>query len=319
MAKKKNSGHSYRSLFDNISQENLDWIQHYYKYLTSLTFQLFEWENLPPSIDPRFLEMSLHQFGYVGLYKDKSLGYIAVQGAKSGTMNHYLQPTEFEVTDPTPSQLLRKSFPIYHYSDSVEPESQGILIANNDQFYPTLPALLMFAHDLAELKEIIRVNQNAQKTPVLLTANDKTILSIKNLYTQYEGNSPVIITHETVDPETIKVMKTDAPYVVDKLNTQKNAVWNELMTFLGIKNANLEKRERMITSEAESNNEQIDASGNIYLKSRLEACQRIRELYPDLKDINVRMRTDVAMQMMNEGGSEDGDVYNPNHDASQRV
>lgn len=312
--KKKPSGHAYLTLSEITNAENMRWINHYYSYLTSLTFQLFEWENLPPSVDPRFLEMSLHQFGYVGLYKDKNIGFVAVQGAKSGQMNHYLQPTEFQVTDPTSSRILRQSFPIYHYSDIPDAENQGILIGNNDQYMSTLPALSMFAQDLAELKEIIRVNQNAQKTPVLLTANDNTLLSIKQIYEQYEGNTPVIITHEKLDPDTIKVMKTDAPYVVDKLNTQKNAVWNELMTFLGIKNANLEKKERMIVDEASSNDEQIDASGNIYLKSRLEACERIKTLYPELSDINVKMRTDVAMQILNEGGKADGDVHNPTDD-----
>lgn len=304
---KKQSGHSYRTLNDITNDYNMDWVSHYYRYLTSLAFQLYEWKNLPPSVDPRFLEMSLHQFGYVGFYKDSALGFLAVQGAKSGQMNHYLQPTEFQVTDPTATQLLRKNFPIYHYSDMAEPNEQGILIANNDQFIPTIPALTMFAQDLAEIKEIIRVNQNAQKTPVLITANDKTLLSIKNIYNQYEGNSPVIITHETVDPDTIKVMKTDAPYVVDKLNTQKNAVWNELMTYLGIKNANLEKKERMIVDEASSNNEQIDASGNIFLKARLEACDRINRLYG--LDVSVHMRTDIAEQLMNEGVENNGDIY----------
>lgn len=259
------------------------WFTHYYQYLCSLAYQIFEWKNLPESVDPRYLEMSLHMYGYVAFYQDKELGYIAVQGAVSGKIDHYMLPTYFNAAAPS----YQKTFRLNNYHD-IEIPNSGIIIWNNDYHVPTIPSLKMFAEDLAHIKMVTRINIDAQKTPVILSANDNTKLSIQYLYDQYDGNAPVIITHEHADPDTIKVHKSEAPFVADKLNDYRNMLWNEAMTYLGIKNANSDKKERLITDEVQSNDEQIESSTNIYLKSRQEACKLINNLYGLNVSVNIR-------------------------------
>ena len=292
----------YKSLNELTRRRGNLWYNHYRQYLQLLTYQLFEWKNLPETIDPAYLEKELHDKGYVAFYNDDEIGEIVTGGTISGKMNHYNLPLEFQAVSPT----YYKTFPLAYYSAD-DDDTKGVLIKNNDLMTSTTPSLELFAMELTELKEIISINQNAQKTPVLISTDERTQLSMKNIYNKYEGNAPVIIVDNGFDADAIKVFKTDAPYVVDKLNTQKNAVWNELMTFLGIENANLEKKERMITSEAESNEEQIETSRSIMLKSRKEACELINRIHGT--NISVDFRQSVIDKLEKEV-KQYGEVYN---------
>ena len=91
-----------------------------------------------------------------------------------------------------------------------------VYIMNNELELPTANTLSLFAYRLYETERTIDVNLIAQKTPVLIEGDTKTILTLKNVYMQYSGNTPFIFGNKQFDiSNKLNVLKTDAPYLVD--------------------------------------------------------------------------------------------------------
>lgn len=155
----------------------------------------------------------------------------------------------------------------------------------------------LFALRLYEAERTADINIKAQKTPVLLLMDEKQRLTMENLYSQYEGNRPVIFGDKnSLGENVIKAINTQAPFIADKIIDYKKEIWNEALTFLGINNIMVDKKERLITDEANSNNELINLNLQSYLVPRQEACRQFNEKFGFTgtdKEISVRVRSDL--------------------------
>lgn len=256
----------------------------YVDYLDRLKLvatSLFTWEGLDDVAGvgaSRFLELALYENGRGVFFKDDELGYLALRVNPNDKFNVYMLPTKVIC---------------YSFEYNKEKDFDDVVyIMNNNLQKPTLETLKLFAYRLYEVEATINVNLLAQKTPVLIEGDTKTILTLKNVYMQYSGNTPFIFGNKQYDlSNRLSVLKTDAPYLIDKLTLHKHEIWNEALTFLGINNANVDKRERLITDEVNSNNELINYYLNCFYKTRKEACDRINEKYG--LNIKIKLNKDV--------------------------
>ena len=96
---------------------------------------------------------------------------------------------------------------------------------------------------------------------------------------QYQGNMPFIFADKSLNTNGLTVLKTDAPYVCDKLYTLKTQIWNEALTYLGISNINIQKKERLITDEVTRNQGGTIASRYSRLNARRDACKQINAMF----------------------------------------
>lgn len=240
--------------------------QQYYNRLMELSISMFEWKNLPPSVDPRFLELTLFSDGMAVFFKDPVLNELALQCMISGELDVYRIPKN------------RTAFASNGYRMPLTDEN-SVIIFNNMLHTNSMLDVEMFSRRLYNLDRAIDVNANAQKTPILIQCSENERLTMKNLYEQYDGNQPFIFGDKALNTNGLKVLKTDAPFVADKLYELKTQIWNEALTYLGISNTNIMKKERMITDEVQRNQGGVIASRYSRLDSRKQACKKINEMF----------------------------------------
>ena len=269
----------------------------YYERLMELAVSMFEWENVPDTIDPRFLELALFSDGHAVFFKDEVMGYLSLRCMIGGPFTVYNIPK------------YRQAYAVNGYNNQLD-ETNSVIIWNNMVRTNTLPLVELYARRLWDLDRAIDVNAKAQKTPVLITCTEKQKLTMKNLYMAYEGNEPFIFGDEDkVAPNSIKVLQTGAPFVCDKLQQLKTQLWNEILTALGITNVSYQKKERMITDEVVRSQGGTIASRYSRLNARRQAADEINKMYG--LNIKVNYRADYREaddEIMLTGETEDNEL-----------
>lgn len=272
---------SYESVAKQLN--NRVYTNYYYR-LMLIAKSLFKWDGLPNGINEKWIEKYLFSEGGCIFFKDETFGYMVTKFATSGKLNFYDEPTKV------------RAYATDYISTEHENNIDCVIIRNNDDMIPTFPTIQLYAHDLTNIKRTIDTNIIGQKMPNIIVCSDKQRLSLKQVMKQRNDNEPVIYGDKNLDLNEIKVLNTLTPIVFDKLQIHKNNIWNECMTFLGINNANTDKRERLINNEVEANNQLIQVNSDVMLKARENACKLINDMFG--LNISVRRRTPLELDDM---------------------
>lgn len=255
-----------RTTFEDSAMQNNRTYGQYLNRLTELSISMFEWKNLPETIDQRFLELSLFTDGQAIFFEDETLGFLALQMTAAAPFDVYRIP------------IRRRAYAVNGYQRNLD-NTDSVIIWNNYLHNNSILDVRQFARRLYNLDRIIDVNANAQKTPVLVQGSQEQRMTLLNLYKEYDGNAPVIFGDKGLDANGLKSIKTDAPYIADKIYQLKTDIWNEALTYLGISNVSVQKKERMITDEVQRAQGGTIASRYSRLQSRREACEKINDMF----------------------------------------
>lgn len=274
---------------------NIKTYQDFYARLARIAMSMFEWENLPESMDGEFLERCLFFFGQAALlYKTNYGGFINTQSVVHGKLNLYYKPVSLECYGPDNVNVVRS---VYNgLEEPKDKEEECILVENMMFMVPTASTLDLYAMRMAEVQRSEDVNIKQQKFPMYIQTDQKQRFSIENTYDQYSGNTPVIVVDKTgMTSDSFRAVNTEVPYVADKLQQYRLKIFNEALSFLGVNNLN-EKKERQLTSEIEKNNEEVNLNLQAFLVPRQRAARQFNRKYGFTgtdKEIKVKIRSDL--------------------------
>lgn len=274
-------------LFEESALLNNVTYMQYFKRLTELAISMFEWQNLPPTVDPRYIELHLFQNGSMVYFNDDVVGNLCLDCLPNGNFDVYGNPVN------------RRAYSSYNNYQRDLNEDDSVIIWNNYLRTNSITDIKLYSKRLYLLDRIIDVNANAQKTPVLVQGTEKQRLTLLNLYKEFDGNSPFIFGDKNLDLNALKSLNTGAPYVADKIYQLKTQIWNEALTYLGISNINIQKKERLITDEVTRNQGGTIASRYSRLQARREAVDKINAMFGT--NIRVDYREDFQEISDNDG------------------
>lgn len=284
--------------FDN-SIANTLWDDNiYFQYFATLAQNMFEWENLPETMNEEFLEQTLFLDGRAVMVKDPILGYVNLKYSEVGKPNIYNLPNKVTAFSNDFSKTYDKE--------------DFVICRNNINYIPTALYVDHFTKIITNIEQTMQVNLQAQKTPVTFTASKEQAQAMQSLYQKYVGNQPYLfVKKDGKDLVNVDVLKTDAPFLADKLNSLKNDYKGEFLSFIGINNVNDEKRERMITDEANANNQFISMNFKSFYEARLRFCEEANKKW----NLTLNVRPKVGSQILEDDNTEsevpdeNGNVY----------
>ena len=264
-----------------------------YTHYKMLALNMFTWENLPYPLESRHIEKYLYEYGQAIFYDNETFGKICLPCSPTGSLNQFGEPLSVTVD----SHLIHDTVML----------KDGIRILNNDLIIPTDFYVRQYAEKMTEVEMSIDMNVKQQKFPFFVETDKKNEFTMKQIFKQKEDGTPYIYANKNLGIGQTTVHTLDVPYVVDKLSEYKYNLEREILTFLGLNNT-VEKEERLLVDEINSNNDFIERNVDIMFKNREFACKRINELFGT--NIRVIKNSDINSTSLDlskkEGDKENG-------------
>ena len=248
-------------------QENLIEYDFYFNKFKKLLMIMYRWENMPDGISMRYLEEQLFYNGYVIFFKSK-LGFYVVCKASPVGFNNYNEFTDFHAVSDDGS-----------INEYVKHEN-CVIIYNDITRRGSVSDVNYFSKKISNIVKTIDINLENMKNPYIIETPEGQKETVKQVLTKKTNGEPYILVNDAyLKNVKSSVFNLDIKDYTQSLTLLKNEIINEALTYFGINNVNVLKRERLTSGETDQNNEQILLSKNTYYECRRKAAEEINEKF----------------------------------------
>lgn len=239
------------------------------EYTLLKTLSMFNYKNLPSTLNPIFIERQLQTVGYVFITTVNGELY-AFNGSLGGELDVYGQPTKISIASPA-----------LNFTKTLDIQNDGVLLQNNDLRLPLLPIIERHNTLLVENEITMFIaTYNARIQTLISAADDRTKASAE-IYLEkiVAGELGVIGENQMFDgiksQNTTVGSTTDLIKIVEFHQYIKASLSNEI----GL-NANFNmKRERINEKEVELNTDALYPLIDNLLLSRVSGVAALNDMF----------------------------------------
>lgn len=270
------------------------------RYLTQQALSVFKWK-LPESLERNYFLYSLYYIGYGFVFNTEEFGTIYQTGGLSDYDIYY---------NPAYALVNNKLLPQGKYNKMRIGEECAVIRLSPD-YCGIFDLIKHYADLLTEAESALKVNLfNTKFAYIFYAEDDAKIETLKKMYDEIMSGNPAVFTskkslYDEMGNRRIELFNQDVKsvYIADKLLENIRGILNEFHTKIGIPNANTEKKERLITDEANANNFETRALCYGWFDMLKKDIDKSNAMFPDFK-IRIDWREENAT--IHENNTADG-------------
>lgn len=265
---------------------NLTTFNTLYQHYRNLAVNMFKWDGLPEGIEEIYIERLLFDEGKALFVEDKTAGFYVLEAQQGAQLNVYNEPLSWRAVGNGYNK-------VYLACDCV-------LIENNKQRTPSHDIVAHFVRKLYEAERTMDTNLTTSKMPWFFLCDEKKVLTYKALFQKIDNNEPAIFGTRDLLGDSVQLLPTRVQFLGNELMDFEHSIENRMMTFLGINNTPVDKKERLVTDEAEANNQLLDSNASIMLEARERAVEKINKKYGLSITVELRNKREVEEDVSDE-------------------